>query len=193
MLKFAVAVSLSFLSSSLWAIEVASIVSCKPEGDRWLCAAYQNDQIHVFRSDFYQTKVEFKGALVTDKAMPSPATAPVMDAPINSAGSSVNSTSASVSASIAGDGLPEGRYTVQLLACNAIQCKERIQRLQGIAGSQVVELKVQDRLMNVLIVGGYPNYKTAQKAAADLMTRYQIADKPWIRTIDSLRKNLIRN
>lgn len=179
MLKFAFAVSLSLLSSSLLAVDVATIVSCKPEGEGWLCAAYQNDQIHVFRSDFYQTKVEFKGSFSADEPS-APATAPVIDAPIKTMESS-------------GDGLPEGRYTVQLLACNALKCMERIQRLQGIPGSQFVEQKIEDRLMNVLIVGGYPSYKAAQRAAADLMTQYQIADKPWIRTIDSLRNNLIRN
>lgn len=181
MLKFAIAVSLSLLSSCLWAIEVSSIVSCKPEGERWLCAAYQNDQIHVFRSDFYQTKVEFKGALTTDKPVPLSVVVPVVNAPVDV----LNSPSS--------DGLPEGRYTIQLLACSALKCSERIQRLQGIASSQVVEQKVNSRLMHVLIVGGYPTYKGAQRAAADIMTRYQLAEKPWIRTVDSLRKNLIQN
>lgn len=181
MVRFTFAVVLSCFSAVLWAVEVSSIVSCKAEGEGWLCAAYQNDKIHVFRSDFYQTKVEFKGALSVDKSMDPPVTAPVVDALVKV----MNAPSE--------DGLPEGRYTVQLLACSALKCSERIQRLQGIPGSQVVEQKVQDRLMTVLVVGGYGSYKEAQRAAADIMTRYQIADKPWIRTVDSLRNNLISN
>lgn len=180
MVRLALAALLGMFASVVLAVEVSSIVSCKPEGERWLCAAYQNDQIHVYRSDFYQTKVEFKGEVATESGPTKPATAPLTEAPV-------------MSMTETNDGLPEGRYTVQLLACTAIGCEQRIKGLQGISGSQVVELKVNDKLMKILIVGGYPSYKDAQRAAADLMTRYQIADKPWIRTIESVQKNMLRN
>lgn len=84
-----------------------------------------------------------------------------------------------------------GSYTIQLLACSALQCEERLQKLQAIPGSQVVEMKVQDRLLHALIVGGYSTYKEAQQAAGELITRYQLQEKPWIRTLDSVRSHML--
>lgn len=182
MVRFAAVISLTLFSGWLWAVEVSSIVSCKADGETWLCAAYENEQLQVFRSEYYQTKVEFKGEFGQQSAVKPPATAPVNPAPVSAISSSAPKAV-----------LPQGVYTIQLLACKALRCQQRIEDgLKTIPDSQRVELRSDNGLMQVLIVGGYPTQKKAKQVAGDLITRYNLSEKPWIRTLDSVSRQMLQ-
>ncbi len=171
---------------SAWAVEVASIVACKQDGETWLCAALENDSVQVFRSDYYISKVEFRG-------MAEPEVAPATTVPATAAPGLMTAppkTNLKPGMAVT-DTLPAAVYTLQLLACNAQGCRQQMQVLNQIPGSQIVEIKHQGKLWEVLIVGGYASKKTAQQAAAELIKRYQLRDKPWVRTVDSIRSRLV--
>ncbi len=158
------------LSPALQAVEVASVTACKPDGEVWLCATWKDGRTGVYRSKNYISAVEFKGAVASD---------PMADA---SPESTVKMADKAVSKSI---------YTLQLLACNAAPCREGLVQLQQIPDSRVVEIKQNNSLWQVLLVGHYPSIKTAQQAAAQLMSGYKLRDKPWVRTLDSIRRHQV--
>ncbi len=165
--RFALLVVFTSLSSGVAALEVSSIVSCKQEGEGWLCAAWRNGAIEVFRSEHYITKVEFAtevGPPLTDPAamLPPADSAPGLAAP--------------------------AIYTLQLLACNSGACRRQMDKIRSIPNAKVVEIKSQGKLWQVLIVGEYASQKSAQIAAAELMSRYQLRDKPWVRSLQSLHR-----
>ncbi|MEH6812680.1 MAG: SPOR domain-containing protein [Motiliproteus sp.] len=170
--------------TSAWSVDVIGIVACKQDGETWLCGAYENDKLKTFRSERYISKVEFSGAIAKplDSAliMPKKSSAPVPASMMTSEHSS-------------SDALPREKYTLQLLACNTPACRKRLAAMNSISGSQVVEIKNQGKLWDVLIVGGYPSTKAAQQAAADLIKRHGLKAKPWVRTVESIRSRLITN
>jgi len=146
--------------------EVSTIVSCKRDGEFWLCGSWHRGQVEVFRSETYITQVEFEGE---------------SDARLQAAiasGSSGRMAEAKASAPT---------YTLQLLACRAVACVEST-GLLAIPGSHSVEIRRNGQHWYVLAVGEYASVKAAQQAAAQLMVDYQLKDKPWIRTLDSLNK-----
>ncbi len=185
---------------SAWAVEVASIVACKQDGETWLCAALENDSVQVFRSDYYISKVEFRGMAEPEVAPAAvvPATVPATTVPATTVPGTIApglmtappKTNLKPGMALT-DRLPAAVYTLQLLACNAQVCRQQMQVLNQIPGSQVVEIKHQGKLWEVLIVGGYASKKTAQQAAAELIKRYRLRDKPWVRTVDSIRSRLV--
>ncbi len=182
--RILIAVLLCLPVKAVWAVDVAGIVACKTEGETWLCAAYENEKIQVFRSEHYISKVVFKGATEASEqalsaARPGAAEkmAPGMEMPPGAG---------------AEDSLPAGRYTLQLLACNAPLCRDRMKQLGSIPGGQIVEIRNQGKLWEVLLVGGYQTRKSAEQAAAGLIKRYRLRDKPWVRSVESIRSRLVR-
>ncbi len=181
---------------SAWAVEVASIVACKQDGETWLCAALENDSVQVFRSDYYISKVEFRGMAEPEVAPATVIPATTVPATTVPAAAAPGLMTAPPKTNLkpgmaVTDTLPAAVYTLQLLACNAQGCRQQMQVLNQIPGSQIVEIKHQGKLWEVLIVGGYASKKTAQQAAAELIKRYRLRDKPWVRTVDSIRSRLV--
>ncbi|MCW8883809.1 MAG: hypothetical protein OQK12_00980 [Motiliproteus sp.] len=184
--RLLVAVLLICPMAKAWSVDVASIVACKADGETWLCAAYEDDSLQVFRSNHYISKVEFRG----ERGQKGSSTMG------QSHSRSYNSKSVTPAlpkekmvSSV--DRLPNAKYTLQLLACNAPVCRKRMANLAQIPGSQTVEIKNQGKLWEVLIVGGYGTPKTAQQAAANLISKHRLKDKPWVRTTESLRSRLV--
>ncbi|MEH6469909.1 MAG: hypothetical protein V7752_01550 [Halopseudomonas sp.] len=167
-----VALFILLFAPSLWATEVSSITACKPEGEVWLCASWKDNRMAVYRSQHYVAGVEFSGEVDAGSVL----------APMTGARSGINNTS-----SVSG----EGSYTLQLLACNSAPCLKRMEQLKKIPASQQVEIKNDNQLWQVLLVGRYGSIKTAQQAAGGLMTEYQLRDKPWVRTIDSITRRKV--
>ncbi len=152
------------LAPGAWATEVASITACKPEGEVWICARWKNNQVMIYRSQHYLSGIEFSGELA-----------------------------AAASSGMQGEvfGVAPEEYTLQLLACNNAPCDERLQQLKVIPGSREVEIQNDNRLWRVLLVGRYGSIKSAQQAAAGLMSQYQLRDKPWVRTLDSIARRRV--
>ncbi len=180
--RIVVAVLFLFPVAPVWSVEVAAIVACKEDGETWLCAAYEDDKLQVFRSERYISKVEFSGEIGKPT---SPA--------VNMLGRKSKPIPAKMMSSVkaASKSLPGGKYTLQLLACNAPICRKRMAALEAIPDSQAVEIKHQGKLWEVLIVGGYASTKAAQQAAAMLIKRHGLKDKPWVRTVESIRSRMI--
>lgn len=166
---------LLFSATLVNATEVASVTACKPEGETWICASWKDAKTAVFRSERYISRVEFKGA--TDLA----ALIKVDHA-----------DSSATPASRPDSQLENGRYTLQLLACNSAPCIDRMRQLKAIPNSREVELADENSLWRVLLVGSYGSKKSAQKAAAALMGEYKLRDKPWIRTLESVERRELR-
>lgn len=162
------------LSVAVQATEVASITACKPEGETWVCASWKDNKTAVYRSDNYISRIEFKGA--TDQ----PALIKV-DHPETKA---AKGTTTKVS--------KDGRYTLQLLACNTAPCGQRLQQLKTIPNSREVELAYDNSLWRVLLVGPYQTIKSAQQAAAELMRDYKLRDKPWVRSVASVERRMLK-
>lgn len=158
------------LTPLLQAAEVASVTACKPDGEVWLCATWKDGRTAVYRSKTYISSVEFKSAVTTDAiANASPdSTVKMMDKTIHQAS-----------------------YTLQLLACNSEPCREGLKQLNQIPDSRIVEIKQNNALWQVLLVGNYRSIKTAQQAAAQLMTSYKLRDKPWVRSLASIERRLV--
>ncbi|OMH31836.1 hypothetical protein [Motiliproteus sp. MSK22-1] len=182
--RFVLAALLSIQVAATSAAEVASIVACKEDGEVWLCAAFENDTLQVFRSERYISKVEFKGISKASVAIRVPVTPKKA---MSAAKALPVATGASAGA------LPSGKYTLQLLACNAQVCRQRMNDLKIIPGSQVVEIINQGKLWDIVIVGGYPSKKAAQKAASALIKRYNLTDRPWARSIESIQSRLVNS
>ena len=160
------------LSPLLLAAEVSSVTACKPDGEIWLCATWKDGRTGVYRSKNYISSVEFKGAVEAD--------------------SMANANPAST-VKMADKATQKPNYTLQLLACNAGSCREGLKQLQQIPNSRMVELKQNNALWQVLLVGEYGSIKTAQQAAAELMETYKLRDKPWVRTLDSVSRRQVSN
>ncbi len=167
-----VAVLVTLLSAPLLqATEVASITACKPDAEVWVCATWKDNQTAVYRSEHYISGVEFSGAV------------------------ELGSVSQSALPVVAVDSKPRsanGGYTLQLLACNGSSCLQRLQQLKQIPDSREVEIKQNNALWQLLLVGQYRSIKTAQQAAARLMTQYRLRDKPWVRTLDSVTRRQLK-
>lgn len=148
------------------AAEVSTIVSCKRDGEFWLCAAWKQGQIEVFRSETYITQVEFDAD--TQVALQA-----ALDG--NSSGRTAEPLSSAPT------------YTLQLFACQSKACVDA-SGLGKIPGSRQVEIARGGQHWFVLAVGEYPSVKAAQQAAAELMVSYKLREKPWIRTLDSLER-----
>lgn len=168
---FCLAVTM-LLSPLLFAAEVSSVTACKPDGEVWLCATWKDGRTGVYRSKNYISSVEFKGAVEED--------------------SMANANPAST-VKMADKATQKSSYTLQLLACNAASCSDALKQLQQIPDSRVVELKQNNALWQVLLVGEYGSIKTAQQAAAELMGTYKLRDKPWVRTLDSVSRRRVGN
>ncbi|HEY5717922.1 MAG TPA: hypothetical protein VIS52_05455, partial [Motiliproteus sp.] len=146
------------------AAEVSSIVSCKRDGELWLCGAWRQGQVEVFRSETYITQVEFDAR--ADAQLQAALTKP----------HSGRMVEANASAPT---------YTLQLLACREPGCVES-SGLMAIPASRKLEVKRNGQLWQLLAVGEYPSMKAAQQAAAKLILEFKLRDKPWVRTLDSV-------
>ena len=153
------------------AADVSSLTACKADGEVWLCASWKNNQMTVYRSQRYISEVEFAGELEPGAPL----------ARIEGAKPGVN----------AEVGAAQGSYTLQLLACNSEPCRQQLEQLKQIPGSHEVEIKNDNTLWQVLLVGRYGSIKSAQQAAGKLMTQYQLRDKPWVRTIASISRRQV--
>jgi septal ring-binding cell division protein DamX len=162
------------LSAAVQATEVASITACKPEGETWICASWKDNKTAVYRSDNYISRVEFKGA--TDQ--------PALVKVDHTQSPSTKGAAVKVS--------KQGRYTLQLLACNSAPCGKRLEQLKSIPHSREVELTYDNSLWRVLLVGPYATIKSAQQAAAELMRDYQLRDKPWVRSVASVERRMLK-
>ncbi|MEH6650737.1 MAG: hypothetical protein V7707_11990 [Motiliproteus sp.] len=160
------------LSPLMLAAEVSSVTACKPDGEVWLCATWKDGRTGVYRSKSYISSVEFKGAVEAD---------------------SIANASPESTVKMTDQATHAANYTLQLLACNADTCRDTLQQLQQIPDSRVVELKQNNSLWQVLLVGHYGSIKTAQQAAAELMETYKLRDKPWVRTLDSVSRRQVSN
>lgn len=156
-----------------WATDVASITACKPDGEIWICASWKDNRVAVFRSQHYLSGVEFSGEQESS----------AIAVPLSDAASGVKSDALSAAS---------GNYTLQLLACNSAPCDERLRQLKNINGSHEVEIKSDSKLWRVLLVGRYASIKSAQQAAAQLMSQYKLRDKPWVRTLDSITRRRVK-
>jgi len=160
------------LGSESWATDVASITACKPEGQVWICASWKDNRVAVYRSQHYLSGIEFSGEVGST----------AIAVPMSDAASGVKGEAFSAAS---------GQYTLQLLACNSAPCDKRLQQLKQIPGSHEVEIKNDNSLWKVLLVGHYESIKSAQQAAAGLMGQYQLRDKPWVRTLDSITRRQV--
>lgn len=163
--------ALLFTSGS-WATDVASITACKPEGEIWICASWKDNRVAVYRSQHYLSGIEFGGELESA----------AIAVPLSAATSGIKGDSLSAAT---------GHYTLQLLACNSAPCDLRLQQLKMIPESREVEIKNDNSLWRVLLIGDYGSIKSAQQAAAELMSQYQLRDKPWVRTLDSIARRRV--
>ncbi|MFT6917350.1 MAG: septal ring-binding cell division protein DamX [Motiliproteus sp.] len=177
-------------TSGAWATEVASISACKPEGEIWICATWKDNRVAVYRSQHYLSGIEFTGEVgsVTQSASKATTLSTTMSATTMSATKRMSKSA--VASDIQGEALA-GRYTLQLLACHSAPCNRRLQRLKSIPESREVEIKNANALWRVLLVGRYNSIKTAQQAAAELMSEYKLRDKPWVRTLDSIARRRV--
>lgn len=166
---------LVFSAAVVEATEVASITACKPEGEAWICASWKDDKTAVYRSENYISRVEFKG----DTDQPALFKVDHLE------------TDAS-STSMPAQQRQDGRYTLQLLACNSRPCFKRLQQLKTIPNSREVELAYDNSLWRVLLVGRYGSIKSAQQSAAALMGEYKLRDKPWVRTLASVERRMLK-
>tara|TARA_R110001583_G_scaffold41606_3_gene132224 strand:+ start:4579 stop:5103 length:525 start_codon:yes stop_codon:yes gene_type:complete len=154
------------------ATEVSSITACKPEGEIWICASWKDNRMAVYRSQHYLSGIEFAGEVESGSIK-----VPMRDAASGIKARSVNAAS--------------GDYTLQLLACNSAPCEKRLQQLMQIPSSYEVEIKNDNTLWKVLLVGQYRSIKSAQQAAAELIGQYKLRDKPWVRTLDSISRRRV--
>lgn len=161
--------------------DILTLIACKPEGQRWLCGAYQNRQLQTFYSDHNITKVEFRGDLSADNAYE--------ELPPSTSRSTASAPSKTVEpgkkmADAAAGGEP--RFTLQLLACKSDVCRRRMDDLKRVPGSYVVAIKQEGALWDVLIHGGFATSKAAKRRAGELMLEYQLSEKPWVRSMQSI-------
>ncbi|WP_421869906.1 hypothetical protein [Motiliproteus sp.] len=158
------------------ATEVASLTACKAEAEAWICASWKDNRMTVFRSEHYISALELSGQTESDSTLKSPAT---------NAASGIRPLAEPPA-------LAEGSYTLQLLACNAEPCRLRMSKLQQIPDSRVVEIRNDDQLWQVLLVGQFETIKAAQRQGGELITRYGLRDKPWVRSLESIRRRQVR-
>ncbi|WP_207061425.1 SPOR domain-containing protein [Motiliproteus sp. SC1-56] len=154
------------------AVEVASLVSCRADGEVWLCAAWREGRMEVFRSERYLSEVKF-----IDAPAPTPSS-PGLDAVPSLAGEQL------------GEGVP--RYTLQLYACQSMACLEKASDQLKIPGSRTLYIKDKGKLWQLLVAGEFSSTATAKAAAAELMSRYQLSEKPWVRSIESIRRRQVK-
>lgn len=173
----AVFLMIGLLSSPLLlATEVSSLTACKAEGEAWMCASWKDNRMSVFRSEHYISSVEFSGQTDADSDLKIPA----------------SDASSGIQPLAEPPALAEGNYTLQLLACNTEPCRQRMKKLQQIPSSRTVEIRNDDQLWQVLLVGNFTTIKAAQQQAGELITRYGLRDKPWVRSMESIRRRLVR-
>ncbi|MEH6825000.1 MAG: hypothetical protein V7629_13925 [Motiliproteus sp.] len=161
-----------------WATDVASITACKPDAEAWICASWKGNRVAVYRSSYYRSGVEFSGEFGGEFSGESPA----IQVPLSGAVSGVKSDSVGAAA---------GNYTLQLLACNNAPCNQRLQQLKKIPGTREVEIKSDNKLWQVLLIGRYGSIKSAMQAAGELMSSHKLRDKPWVRTLDSIARRRV--
>ncbi len=157
-----------------WATDVTSITACKPDGEVWICASWKGNRVAVYRSQYYRSGVEFGGEFSGESA--------AIQVPLSGAVSEVKSDSVDAVA---------GNYTLQLLACNNTPCYQRLQQLNKIPGTREVEIKSDNKLWQVLLLGRYGSIKSAKQAAGELMSSHKLRDKPWVRTLDSIARRRV--
>lgn len=160
-------------ASSASAVEVSSIVSCRADGEVWLCAAWREGRVEVFRSEQYLSEVVFRDPPTASRPSPGVGQTPSLKAP--DLGTAV-----------------EPRYTLQLYACSSMACMEELAGGPKIPGSRLVYIKGDDGLWQVLIAGEFNSRKAAQTAAGELMARYGLHDRPWVRSLESIRRRQVR-
>ena len=178
--RFAFAVLLGVVVTVSYAAEVANTASCEKEGDIWFCTAFENNQLQVFRSERYLSKVELQGK----ERVYEVSIEPGVFAPKKGASKSTHLSPGSEGV------LPSGKYTLQLVACNTQFCRQRMDYFKAIPGSQRVEIINQGSLWDLVIFGSYTSVKASQKAAATLIKRYRLTDKPKIRSVGFIRTRL---
>ncbi|WP_114695951.1 hypothetical protein [Motiliproteus coralliicola] len=176
MFRFVCLIAGLFVAPLLSATEVASLTACKAEAEAWICASWKDNRMSVFRSEHYISALEFSGQTEADSSIKLPAA---------NAGSGIRSVAEPPA-------LAEGRYTLQLLACNAEPCRKRMSKLQQIPDSRVVEIRNDDQLWQVLLVGEFGTIKSAQRQGGELITRYGLRDKPWVRSMESIKRRQVR-
>ncbi|WP_210397588.1 hypothetical protein [Motiliproteus sediminis] len=160
----------SIVAIPVAAAEVSTIVSCKRDGEFWLCAGWRQGQVEVFRSETYITQVEFDAE-----------TQATLQAAID--GHAAGRTAEPMAAAPS--------YTLQLFACRSQACIDA-SGLSQVPASRQVEIVRGGQHWYVLAVGEYPSVKRAQQAAAELMLTYKLREKPWIRTLDSLERQRLK-
>ena len=173
------------IAPAAMASEVSSMTACKPDGAAWLCATWKDNRMSLFRSSRYLSNLELSGE-VEGGVVKGGAVAAVQAA-MPAAGSATPGVKAASPVSASG-----GEYTLQLLACNNERCSKRMQKFVKIPQSRIVEIKNDNQLWQVLLVGHYGSIKSAQQAAAALISQYQLKDKPWVRTLASIERRLVK-
>lgn len=173
--RLIVSLLLLLLPALASAQDVDSMVACKEEGDEWLCAAYKNGTFQIFHSDRFIAKVEFTGEF-------SPARAAYSLLPN---GEQVAPTT------LINDQLPSSTYTIQLMACDSHECRQKMNVLKAIPNNKTVYINNEGKLWQVLTVGGFSSKEDASLMADQLSEDYGLTTKPWVRTTESIQSRIV--
>jgi hypothetical protein len=167
---------LAGLSFPLWALDEASMVSCRAEGQRWLCTERRDGKLEHYYSETYSSRLDYRD----------------QSPPPRVGGDRLSQL-------LYGEPEPEFKkslgkkvYTLQLMACSHMACRQGISRLARIPASRTVDIKNRGKLWQVLLVGEFVTRKAALKAAGELILKYHLREKPWVRTLESIQRREVK-